>query len=291
MYFLLFPNVELLPSPVSAVTLHSQRWCSRHSRQKTTYTPIHCRERNSHFFRHRVAEPEGCSSHSPTHPDGTTLDAGEAADGHLTRRGGSLLHAEPPSQWRQDAMQQHLYDTAIFWATKCWRLKRHLPPSTTLTHLAQCYFYTHQYARAEQLLHVTPPYRLFSLHPPEQAQQHSTRTEATPFSTKHTGAEGFLPRRMHRKTTTHCTRFSSARALPHLPASIMARSTTKDSMYTATSSTTASASNATLTSRRPALARPKQAAADEVVTRTTSFCEMLSAHDGAGRLCCTSRCF
>ncbi|SPO28503.1 related to anaphase control protein cut9 [Ustilago trichophora] len=140
-------------------------------------------------------------------------------------------------RWRQDAMQQHLYDTAIFWGSKVLSLETTAAAFNDAYHLAQCYFYTHQYARAEQLL--TSPLRTGASHPGRPSKAPATSGDSAPYSAKQTGAEGFLASdnvqddddALHE--VLQRTRSSSI-----LPASIMARSTTKDSMYSATSSTT-----------------------------------------------------
>jgi anaphase-promoting complex subunit 6 len=51
--------------------------------------------------------------------------------------------------WRHDAFLQHLYTTAQFWADKCLHLTNH--PNDAFW-LAQIYYNTHSYLRAEQLL-------------------------------------------------------------------------------------------------------------------------------------------
>lgn len=61
--------------------------------------------------------------------------------------------------WRHDALMQHLYDTAAFWGDKV--LSWTNDPNDAFW-LAQTYFMTHQYSRAERLL--TRP---FFLHPPQ----------------------------------------------------------------------------------------------------------------------------
>lgn len=57
--------------------------------------------------------------------------------------------------WRHDAMMQHLYTTAQFWGDKCLHLTN--DPNDAFW-LAQIYFYTHSYLRAEQLL--TNPFHM-----------------------------------------------------------------------------------------------------------------------------------
>ncbi|TIB64701.1 hypothetical protein E3P77_03016 [Wallemia ichthyophaga] len=57
--------------------------------------------------------------------------------------------------WRHDAMMQHLYTTAQFWGDKCLHLTN--DPNDAFW-LAQIYFYTHSYLRAEQLL--TNPFNM-----------------------------------------------------------------------------------------------------------------------------------
>ncbi|EKM78129.1 hypothetical protein AGABI1DRAFT_61147 [Agaricus bisporus var. burnettii JB137-S8] len=68
--------------------------------------------------------------------------------------------------WRHDALMQHLYETAAFWGDKI--LSWTNDPNDAFW-LAQTYFMTHQYSRAERLLTrpfaVTPPKR-----PPSPSQ-------------------------------------------------------------------------------------------------------------------------
>ncbi|CAO1618199.1 unnamed protein product [Sympodiomycopsis kandeliae] len=58
--------------------------------------------------------------------------------------------------WRQDAMEHHLYDTAIFWGEKivCMEVNESQRCNDAYF-LAKAYFLTHQYSRAEKLL-MTP---------------------------------------------------------------------------------------------------------------------------------------
>lgn len=66
-------------------------------------------------------------------------------------------------RWMHDAMKQHMYETAIFWGRHVVAMERTFTASNTATDtayndaywLAQAYFLTHQYDRAEQLL-TTP---------------------------------------------------------------------------------------------------------------------------------------
>ncbi|KAG6329921.1 hypothetical protein ID866_9170 [Astraeus odoratus] len=51
--------------------------------------------------------------------------------------------------WRHDALMQHLYETAAFWGDKI--LSWTNDPNDAFW-LAQTYFMTHQYSRAERLL-------------------------------------------------------------------------------------------------------------------------------------------
>lgn len=138
-------------------------------------------------------------------------------------------------RWRQDAMQQHLYDTAIFWSTKLLSLETTAAAYNDAYHLAQCYFYTHQYARAEHLL--TNPLRIRA--PRSQAHPPAPTDAAASSSAKHTGAEGFLmsDNVQDDDDALHDV-LQRTRSASILPPSIMARSSTKDSMYSATSSTT-----------------------------------------------------
>ncbi|WFD30859.1 anaphase-promoting complex subunit Cut9 [Malassezia sp. CBS 17886] len=58
-------------------------------------------------------------------------------------------------RWMHDAMKQHLYETAIFWGQQAVALEPTELAYNDSYWLAQAYFLTHQYARAEQLL-TTP---------------------------------------------------------------------------------------------------------------------------------------
>ncbi|KAJ1023222.1 hypothetical protein NDA16_003375 [Ustilago loliicola] len=139
-------------------------------------------------------------------------------------------------RWRQDAMQQHLYDTAIFWGTKVLSLETTAAAFNDAYHLAQCYFYTHQYARAEQLL--TSPLRT-ATSSNRPARPTPTHADSAPYSAKQTGAEGFLASENVQEDDDALHEvLQQTHSSSILPASIMARSTTKDSMYSATSSAT-----------------------------------------------------
>lgn len=144
-------------------------------------------------------------------------------------------------RWRQDAMQQHLYDTAIFWGSKVLSLETTAAAFNDAYHLAQCYFYTHQYARAEQLL--TSPLRTAASRSRSLSGSTSAptaaHTDSAPCSAKHTGAEGFLASENVQEDQDALQEvLQRTRSCSILPASIMARSTTKDSMYSTTSSAT-----------------------------------------------------
>ncbi|RDB26326.1 Anaphase-promoting complex subunit cut9 [Hypsizygus marmoreus] len=69
--------------------------------------------------------------------------------------------------WRHDALMQHLYETAAFWGDKI--LSWTNDPNDAFW-LAQTYFMTHQYSRAERLLTrpfpTSPPKRLSTPPPP-----------------------------------------------------------------------------------------------------------------------------
>ncbi len=141
-------------------------------------------------------------------------------------------------RWRQDAMQQHLYDTAIFWGSKVLALETSAAAFNDAYHLAQCFFYTHQYARAEQLL--TSPLRTGASRSNRTLGPMTSNAEGGGSSAmKHTGAEGFLASdNVQEDDDALHEVLQRTRSSSILPASIMARSTTKDSMYSATSSTT-----------------------------------------------------
>ncbi|KJA22947.1 hypothetical protein HYPSUDRAFT_77168 [Hypholoma sublateritium FD-334 SS-4] len=63
--------------------------------------------------------------------------------------------------WRHDALMQHLYDTAAFWGDKILSWTN---DANDAFWLAQTYFMTHQYSRAERLL--TRPFATSSKKPP-----------------------------------------------------------------------------------------------------------------------------
>ncbi|TKY89710.1 hypothetical protein EX895_001495 [Sporisorium graminicola] len=187
-----------------------------------------------------AAAPSSSSQPAYAEPAGLALDSGDDADDI------SLDHDEADStltrlrRWRQDAMQQHLYDTAIFWGSKVLALETTAAAFNDAYHLAQCYFYTHQYARAEQLL--TSPLRTGTSRS-RGATAVTTASagngETAHYSAKQTGAEGFLPSDNVQEDEDALQEvLQRTRSASILPASIMARSTTKDSMYSATSSTT-----------------------------------------------------
>ncbi|WFD33373.1 anaphase-promoting complex subunit Cut9 [Malassezia cuniculi] len=77
-------------------------------------------------------------------------------------------------RWMHDAMKQHLYETAIFWGRQILMLETTNMAFNDAYWLAQAYFFTHQYARAEQLL--TTPLRY-------GANVDTTVWEPTPAST------------------------------------------------------------------------------------------------------------
>ncbi|KAI9460370.1 TPR-like protein [Russula earlei] len=79
--------------------------------------------------------------------------------------------------WRHDALMQHLYDTAVFWGDKV--LSWTNDPNDAFW-LAQTYFMTHRYSRAERLL--TRPF--------------STKPPAIPFDMKGKAREPVFPPRL-----------------------------------------------------------------------------------------------
>lgn len=128
-------------------------------------------------------------------------------------------------RWRHDAMQQHLYETAIFWGDKILSLETSPIAYNDAYHLAQCYFYTHQYARAEHLL--TNPLRT-------GASRHisATATElAASARSKATATSGLLASEHEEDGDALYNALAATRANSQLPSSILARSSTKDSMY------------------------------------------------------------
>ncbi|GAA6027906.1 hypothetical protein JCM8097_001775 [Rhodosporidiobolus ruineniae] len=88
-------------------------------------------------------------SNAPHHRDGHDADA----SGFL---GQSMLDEDAPwtmvdrmRNWRNDAMTQHLYDSAKFWGSKVLGMTSN--PDDAFW-LAQIHFLTHQYAQAERIL-------------------------------------------------------------------------------------------------------------------------------------------
>ncbi|SPO29371.1 related to anaphase control protein cut9 [Ustilago trichophora] len=169
----------------------------------------------------------GLALDSADEADNISLDDDVESNSTLTRL----------RRWRQDAMQQHLYDTAIFWGSKVLSLETTAAAFNDAYHLAQCYFYTHQYARAEQLL--TTPLRTGASHSGRPSRATAASGDSAPYSAKQTGAEGFLASdNVQEDDDALHEVLRRTRSSSILPASIMARSTTKDSLYSATSSTT-----------------------------------------------------
>ncbi|KZV72988.1 TPR-like protein [Peniophora sp. CONT] len=81
--------------------------------------------------------------------------------------------------WRHDALMQHLYDTAAFWGDKIMSWTN--DPNDAFW-LAQTYFLTHQYSRAERLL--TRP---FAIKPPSEPRVHPSSngyTSSSPTETR-----------------------------------------------------------------------------------------------------------
>ncbi|KAJ7650412.1 cell division control protein 16, partial [Roridomyces roridus] len=83
--------------------------------------------------------------------------------------------------WRHDALMQHLYETAAFWGDKI--LSWTNDPNDAFW-LAQTYFMTHQYSRAERLL--TRP---FPTTPPDRPSTTPPLTNGHPPSAKGKGRE------------------------------------------------------------------------------------------------------
>ncbi|PWY97063.1 TPR-like protein [Testicularia cyperi] len=144
-------------------------------------------------------------------------------------------------RWRQDAMQQHLYETAIFWGSQILSLESSSAAFNDAYHLAQCYFFTHQYARAEHLL--TTPLRTgasrSSLTNRNPAQSRAHGDSVTNGASGRPATEILLASDLaHEDGDALAEVLSRTRASAVLPDSIMTRSTTRDSVYSATSSTT-----------------------------------------------------
>lgn len=96
---------------------------------------------NGSIVEHSLSEvPEGDE-------DANEADMGEEAKAQLL---GKLR------LWRHDAMEHHLFDTAIFWGEKVfWMEENELQRPNDAYFLAKAYFLTHQYSRAQHLL-TTP---------------------------------------------------------------------------------------------------------------------------------------
>ncbi|CDW97270.1 hypothetical protein [Sporisorium scitamineum] len=153
------------------------------------------------------AAPSSSSQPAYAKSTGLALDSGDDPDDIPLDQEESASTLTRLRRWRQDAMQQHLYDTAIFWGSKVLALETTSAAFNDAYHLAQCYFYTHH--------------------------------DTAPYSAKQTGAEGFLASDNVQEDEDALQEvLQRTRSSSILPASIMARSTTKDSMYSATSSTT-----------------------------------------------------
>ncbi|SAM84653.1 related to anaphase control protein cut9 [Ustilago bromivora] len=224
--------LDLSPALTRVIKSRPNNFASSPSAKRQRTAPAKSRLSNHATFQDAVLSSQPTEDYLHSDPLAANGLPAEEADGD------DLLEDDQSSssttlnrlrRWRQDAMQQHLYDTAIFWGTKAMSLETSAAAFNDAYHLAQCYFYTHQYARAEQLL--TTPLR--------NGRSTATNHDSTSYSAKHTGAEGFLASDNVQEDDDALQEvLQQTRSSSILPVCIMARSTTKDSMYSATSSTT-----------------------------------------------------
>ncbi|KAK2463455.1 hypothetical protein APHAL10511_004541 [Amanita phalloides] len=113
--------------------------------------------RHSSPRRHRRIKSSASRQPHPLATD--TTDVFQDSDDDLEQSGDqSWGMVDRMRLWRHDAMMQHLYETAAFWGDKI--LSWTNDPNDAFW-LAQTYFMTYQYSRAEQLLTrpfpITPP--------------------------------------------------------------------------------------------------------------------------------------
>lgn len=109
-------------------------------------------------------------------------------------------------RWMHDAMKQHMYGTAIFWGQQVVALETSEAAYNDAYWLAQAYFLTHQYERAEQLL--TTPLRCGAVPLPSDSHGETpvgTRGDALHAALTATRASSVLPpqlqeRRRHADT-------------------------------------------------------------------------------------------
>lgn len=153
------------------------------------------------------------ASHSPE-VSGSVMNGTTAAPDDTGAGAVSEGHAPTARlrRWMHDAMKQHLYETAIFWGRQIVALertwKRVLRASADYTAtetafndaywLAQAFFLTHQYARAEQLLTEPLQYGANADVPPEPAEEGDTEQkhvagEALHAALEATRAKSILP--------------------------------------------------------------------------------------------------
>ncbi|WFD22557.1 anaphase-promoting complex subunit Cut9 [Malassezia equina] len=148
-------------------------------------------------------------------PPPPTSDADEALPSTLPAR---------LRRWMHDAMKQHMYETAIFWGQQVVALEPTELAYNDAYWLAQAYFYTHQYARAEHLL--TTPLRCGAVPLDVSAPGATpvgTQGDALQAALEATRSNSVLPpaiqaRRARAGTYTSVTDTSSADALDEAPA-------------------------------------------------------------------------
>ena len=117
-------------------------------------------------------------------------------------------------RWMHDAMKQHLYETAIFWGQQVVALETSEAAYNDAYWLAQAYFLTHQYERAEQLL--TTPLRCgaFPLKPNMRGETPvGTRGDALLAALAATRASSELPLSMQARRR-HADTYASVSDIP-----------------------------------------------------------------------------
>ncbi|KAE8226376.1 hypothetical protein CF319_g1025 [Tilletia indica] len=133
-------------------------------------------------------------------------DTSAALMGDEDGQAGKAAMLQRMRMWRTDAMHHHLYDSAIFWGDKVLSLEETELAWNDAYWLAQAFFMTHQYARAEHLL--TRPLRSAHSRRLAEEQQNSAglavtgsegariRPEGTASKEKNDGSRRQIPRAM-----------------------------------------------------------------------------------------------
>ncbi|KAF7794820.1 hypothetical protein EIP86_005962 [Pleurotus ostreatoroseus] len=97
----------------------------------------------------RPRRPKASTSRHPLANDTTDIFQDSIVEGEEDEEEYELGMVDRMRLWRHDALMQHLYDTAAFWGDKVVSWTN--DPNDAFW-LAQTYFLTHQYSRAERLL-------------------------------------------------------------------------------------------------------------------------------------------